>query len=113
MIKELREEFNKNFSEEKYKNYLQEIEDLHPGTLEFRLAETPIFIPKDFTQKMLAACEDIIDIIVAPNFKAHTDKSIPNTIVVPNENDDVSFIVFDFGIFIKFLIFKSLDLQFF
>ena len=98
MIKELREEFNKNFSEEKYKNYLQEIEDLHPGTLEFRLAETPIFIPKDFTQKMLAACEDIIDIIVAPNFKAHTDKSIPNTIVVPNENDDVSFIVFDFGI---------------
>ena len=98
MIKELREEFNKNFSEEKYKNYLQEIEDLHPGTLEFRLAETPIFIPKDFTQKMLAACEDIIDIIVAPNFKAHTDKSIPNNIVVPNENDDVSFIVFDFGI---------------
>ena len=98
MIKELRKEFNKNFSEEKYKNYLQEIEEIHPGTLEFRLAETPIFIPKDFTQKMLAACEDIIDIIVAPNFKADTDKSIPNNIVVPNENDDVSFIVFDFGI---------------
>ena len=98
MIKELRTEFNKNFSEEKYKNYLREIEDLYPGTLEFRLAETPIFIPKDFTQKMLAACEDIIDIIVAPNFKADTDKSIPNNIVVPNENEDVSFIVFDFGI---------------
>ena len=98
MIKELREEFNKNFSEEKYKNYLQEIEHLHPGTLEFRLAETPIFIPKDFTQKMLAACDDIIDIIVAPNFKADTDRSIPANIVVPNENDDVSFIVFDFGI---------------
>ena len=98
MIKELRQEFNKNFSEEKYKYYLQELENLHPGTLEFRLAETPIFIPKDFTQKMLDACDDIIDIIVAPNFTADTDKSIPKNIIVPNQNDDVAFIVFDFGI---------------
>ena len=98
MIKELRQEFNKNFSEQKYKSYLQELENDHPGTLEFRIAETPIFIPKDFTQKMLDACEDIIDIIVAPNFKADTDRSIPENIIVPNQNDDVAFIVFDFGI---------------
>jgi hypothetical protein len=29
----------------------RELENLHPGTLEFRNAETPRFIPKDFTQK--------------------------------------------------------------
>ncbi len=98
MIKELRQEFNQNFSEEKYKSYLQEIENLHPGTLEFRIAETPIFIPKDFTQKMLGACEHIIDIIVAPTFKTATDRSIPAEIKVPNETNDVAFIVFDFGI---------------
>ena len=98
MIKELRQEFNKNFSEEKYKSYLQELENPHPGTLEFRIAETPIFIPKDFTQKMLDACENIIDIIVSPNFIADTDRSIPDNIIVPNQNDDVAFIVFDFGI---------------
>lgn len=56
MQKELRQHFNDNFSQEKYAAYLQEIENLHPGTLEFRIAETPIFIPKDFTQKMLDAC---------------------------------------------------------
>src|SRR5665647_1449119 len=98
MQKELRHQFNKNFSQEKYKAYLQKLENLHPGTLEFRIAETPIFIPKDFTQKMLDACEDIIDIIVDPNFKALTKRSIPKDIIVANERDHADFIAFDFGI---------------
>ena len=98
MQKELRHQFNSNFSEEKYTGYEQELENLHPGSLEFRNAETPVFIPKDFTQKMLAACEDIIDVIVDPNFKKLTEKAIPKDITVANENDHAEFIAFDFGI---------------
>lgn len=98
MQKELRQEFNEKFSQEKYAKYIQELENLHPGTLDFRNAETPIFIPKDFTQKMLDACEDIIDIIVAPNFKALTERAIPKDIIVANDNDRTDFIAFDFGI---------------
>lgn len=98
MQKELRREFNNNFSEEKYIAYEQELESLHPGTLEFRNAETPVFIPKDFTQKMLGACEAIIDVIVNPNFKALTERAIPKDITVANENDHAEFIAFDFGI---------------
>jgi len=98
MQKELRHQFNSNFSEEKYTGYEQELENLHPGSLEFRNAETPVFIPKDFTQKMLAACEDIIDVIVDPNFKTLTEKAIPKDITVANENDHAEFIAFDFGI---------------
>ena len=98
MQKELRHQFNSNFSEEKYTRYEQELENLHPGSLEFRNAETPVFIPKDFTQKMLAACEDIIDVIVDPNFKTLTERAIPKDITVANENDHAEFIAFDFGI---------------
>jgi len=98
MQKELRHQFNSNFSEEKYTGYEQELENLHPGSLEFRNAETPVFIPKDFTQKMLAACEDIIDVIVDPDFKTLTEKAIPKDITVANENDHAEFIAFDFGI---------------
>jgi len=98
MQKNLRKKFNKNFSEEKYKLYLAELENLHPKTLDFRIAETPIFIPKDFTKKMLDACEDIIDIIVAPNFKTITEKSIPKNLHVANERSHTEFIAFDFGI---------------
>jgi len=98
MQKELRHQFNNNFSDEKYAAYLHELDSLHPGTIDFRNAETPIFIPKDFTQKMLDACEDIIDIIVAPNFKTLTKKSIPEGSIVAPEKDHSEFIAFDFGI---------------
>ena len=98
MQKILRDKFNSNFSQEKYENYLTELEAPHPGTLDFRIAETPIFIPKDFTKKMLDACEDIIDIIVAPNFKTLTDKSIPPELNIPNQKKHTEFIAFDFGI---------------
>ncbi len=98
MIKALRHNFNSNFTKEKYEAYMAKIEALHPGALDFRNAETPIFIPKAFTQKMLDACEDIIDVIVDPKFKAITERGIPENVKVPNENDHSHFIAFDFGI---------------
>ena len=98
MERSLREQFNKNFTEEKYKTYMDEVEALHPGALDFRNAETPIFINKDFKHKMLGACEDIIDVITAPNFKQLTERSIPAALLVPGEDSHSQFIVFDFGI---------------
>jgi hypothetical protein len=98
MQKELRQQFNANFSEEKYAAYLSELENLHPGTLDFKIAETPIFIPKEFTQQMLGACEDIIDVLLVPDFTSLTQKSIPTGSIVAPEKDHPEFLVFDFGI---------------
>ena len=98
MQKSLREKFNQNFTEEKYAAYMQKVEGIHPGSLDFRNAETPLFIPKDFTKKMLDACEDIIDVITAPNFKALTERSIPADVRVAGDEKHAQFIVFDFGI---------------
>lgn len=98
MQKELRQRFNSNFTEAKYEAYLQEIEALHPGALDFRNAETPVFVPKAFTQKMLDACEDIIDVIVQPGFSSLTARAIPKDINVPNESAFSDFIAFDFGV---------------
>jgi len=98
MQKDLRQAFNDQFTEEKYQRYMEEIENLHPGALDFRNAETPIFIPKDFTKKMLGACENILDVITADNFKSLTDRSIPTNIQVPGEDDYPQCLVFDFGI---------------
>lgn len=98
MIKELRRQFNTNFSKAKYEAYVQQIENLHPGALDFRNAETPIFIPKDFTKKMLDACEDIIDVITDEKFIALTNRGIPADIKIPNQNNHSQFIAFDFGI---------------
>ena len=98
MQKELRKRFNDNFSEEKYQAYISQLENLHHGALDFRNAETPIFIPADFTKKMLSACDDIIDVMTLPGFGALTDRSIPKNIIVPGETSYPDFIVFDFGV---------------
>ena len=99
MQKDLRAIFNANFTDEKYRAYMQKVDGLHPGALEFRNAETPIFIPKDFTKKMLDACNDILDVITAPNFKSITERSIPQNIRVPgDEGEHPECLVFDFGI---------------
>ncbi|MFC4261835.1 hypothetical protein ACFOWM_03000 [Ferruginibacter yonginensis] len=98
MQKDLRAAFNQQFTEAKYDAYMKQIDGISPGNLDFRNAETPIFIPKAFTQKMLHACEDIIDVIVAPNFKALTERSIPDDVRVPGDEKHPQVMVFDFGI---------------
>ncbi|MEC4630376.1 hypothetical protein VSS86_21860, partial [Bacillus safensis] len=68
------------------------------GPIEFRMAETPVFVPKGFKQQMLDACESIVDVITAPGFKSITEKAIPDNLRVPGENDHPHCIAFDFGI---------------
>lgn len=98
MIKALREQFNAHFTKEKYDAYMAKLENLHPGALDFRNAETPVFVPKEFTAKMLHACEDIIDVIVDPKFIELTERGIPANVKVPNESSHPECLVFDFGI---------------
>ncbi|MEP6512938.1 MAG: hypothetical protein ABJA79_03665 [Parafilimonas sp.] len=98
MISLLRKKFNENFTQEKYEAYLKELNAKHPGQLEFRVAETPVFVDKDFKEKILSACESIVDVITQFNFKSLTAHAIPPDIAVPDENDHAHFIAFDFGI---------------
>jgi len=98
MVPSMRKWFNENFTEEKYKVYLEELNAVHPGAIEFRIAETPVFVDKIFTDKMLSACESIVDVITQYNFKSLTSHAIPEDIKVPNENEYSDFIAFDFGV---------------
>lgn len=101
MIPQIRKEFNQNFTKEKYEAFLYELSNVHPDSIQFRVAETPLFIPKDFSKKVLDACESIVDIIADPKFKALTKDAVPKHTRVPGENDHSHFIAFDFGICIN------------
>jgi len=101
MIPALRKAYNEAFTKEKYEAFLTELHAAHPGQLDFRVAETPIFVPKDFTAKILDACESIVDIIADPSFKERTKNAIPENLQVPGENEHTHFIAFDFGICIN------------
>lgn len=98
MVPELRKKFNESFTKEKYEKFLLELNSKHPNAIDFRVAETPVFVDKDFKNKILSACESIVDVITQPNFLAITKNAIPEEIKVPNENNFSHFIAFDFGI---------------
>jgi hypothetical protein len=98
MIPELRRLFNEYFSEEKYKSYIQELNNIYPGQMDFRIAETPVFVPKDFTQKMLDTCESIIDVITDPSYLTISDAAIPKHLKVPAQDANPHFLIFDFAV---------------
>jgi len=97
MIPAQRQKYNLQFTEEKYQNFLTELQIGYPS-IPFRVAETPVFVPKALKEKLIAVGEEIISLIKQPNFKALTQKAIPTDWNVPNENEQPHFLTFDFGI---------------
>ena len=98
MVPSLREAFNRSFTQEKFDNFLNELDSRYPGAIDFRIAETPMFIDHAFRDKLISACENITDIITAPDFLEKTGRSIPVQDKVPNETAFPEMIAFDFGI---------------
>ena len=98
MIPSLRKEFNNNFTIEKYESFLNEIHNVYPGAIEFRIAETAVFVPKDFTKNSGCLREQLLISLLIQQFKALTKNAIPKGLEVPGENDHSHFIAFDFGV---------------
>lgn len=97
MIPEYRKKYNEAFSQEKY----QKIKDLlaeKSGVIpQFRVCESPIFLPKDFKEKLLDATETIITQI--QNIPEETlQKAVPENCRVPNDTSKPHFFTIDFGI---------------
>jgi len=101
MVPALRKAFNDAFTEQQYDAFLKDLNAPHPGAIEFRIAETPVFISRAFGDKMMDACETIIDLITDPGFKKITEKAIPPKDNVPRENSHSHFLALDFGVCIN------------
>lgn len=97
MIEKYRQNFNANFTGEKHQQFLKNLQEGYPE-IPFRVAETPIFIPKELKEKLIAAGEEIIALIKQDNFKTLTQSAIPKEWNVPNENAHPHFLTFDYGL---------------
>ena len=98
MITELRKAYNASFSAEKYEAFLTHLYGLYDHKPNFRIGETPVFIPDAFRDKLIQACEDITNVIVRPDFKDITEGALQPTHRVPHEDAHCTFLVVDFGI---------------
>ncbi|MDB5128383.1 hypothetical protein [Mucilaginibacter sp.] len=94
----IRTTFNQNFTEEKYADFLVDLNAGLKNSVEFRIAETPVFLTDDFRDKLLQAGEAIIETILKPGFKELSERAIPEKWRVANENGHSHFIALDFGV---------------
>lgn len=101
MISAIRSQFNAAFTKEKYQGLIDDLSRLHPGDLQFRVAETPVFLPRELKAKLENAAESIIDFILSPGFNEKMQAAIPKHLIVPGEPDFCEMISLDFGITIS------------
>lgn len=98
MIQPIRQSFNQLFDLAAYEGMLQEFEKHYPGALDFRVAETPVWVDRSFTQQLLDTCEYIVDRILEPDFIKVTQRSIPKQWEIPGHEGRPDFLAFDFGV---------------
>ena len=98
MIAPIRQRFNAEFKQENYQALLNWVEQQFNYRPPFRIAETPVFIPKSLKHKLIQACEDITDVIVRPDFKERSQGAVLAGQEVPGETPHTTFLQMDFGI---------------
>lgn len=98
MIASARQQFNQQFSEEKYKDFITDLDREFNYKIPFRVAESPVFVGKEFSTKLFKAANEIIDVIVQPDFKTKMKGALPVNLHVPSETNNSLFIALDFAV---------------
>ncbi len=98
MIPELRQAFNARFNSETYQAFLDWIAEQYHHRPPFRIAETPVFIPQYLKEQLEEACEELVDVIVRPDFKQLSESALVPGQIAPDETAHTTFLVLDFGV---------------
>ncbi len=69
MIPELRKKYNSEFTQKKYEDFLNDINTCLRFPTDFRISETPVFLPDDFAVELIIACNEIVEQIQTKEFK--------------------------------------------
>jgi hypothetical protein len=94
----VRKEYNTAFTEKKYQQMIADICEGIPGGIDFRLAETPVFIDIALRDQLLVAGKEIGNYITGPTFKESTQHALKQVATPPNETELPDCIVMDFAI---------------
>jgi hypothetical protein len=99
MIPSLRQQFNKNFTSDKYRALLRRVDDACGTHVQFRISETPCFFPKALIDRMAADGQELIrQLVDDPAYRAKSDEAVPASFKVPNEPAHPMFVQVDFGL---------------
>jgi hypothetical protein len=99
MVPALREEFNRNFTPAKYQSLLQSLDKISETHIEYRVSETPCFLPKPLVDQMSDYGRDLIlQLVNNLNYRKLSDVSVPAKYNVANESPLPMWVAVDFGL---------------
>ncbi|MER3523424.1 MAG: hypothetical protein C4326_04985 [Ignavibacteria bacterium] len=99
MIHELRAWYNSHFTQEKYRLFLARLDAVCGMHIEFKVSETPFFLPSALMSAMAEAGRAMLHQLVNDaDYLAKARRTIPEQFCVPNEARHPLFAAVDFGI---------------
>jgi hypothetical protein len=98
MIPELRKKFNSEFDEGTYQKFVRELNTHLKYPVDFRIAETPIFLSQEMQSQLISACDQLLQQIRTDDFIKKSQNALPAHLKVPNEDSHPQFLQIDFAI---------------
>jgi hypothetical protein len=98
MIRTLRRAYNASYTDEKYRDYQKRLEARGRTTIPFRLAETPVFLPPELRDEMVAASLEIFRQLSTPEALERSKTAVPKHLDVPGCPELPTFAVTDFAV---------------
>src|SRR5574341_1401422 len=98
MIPALREQYNAQFTEAKYQAFLRALDDAAGTKIDFRVCETPVFLPNALLQEMQKSAMEIIGQLDTPAYRRESERAVPASYRVPHDDPHPLFVQVDFAV---------------
>jgi hypothetical protein len=98
MIPALRQRYNAAFTAPAYAAFLAELNTAVYWPVDFRVAESPLFLDEPVTRELSRAAADILGQLATPAFRTHAATAIPAGLAVPAETPFPHFLAVDFAL---------------
>src|SRR3954454_3443002 len=99
MVPEFRKRFNRSFTKQKYHQFLDGLHQACQSPVQFRVCETPCFLPAPLLQEMVdAGKEMVLQLVNDAEYRRKSEITVPLKWDVPNEDAHPLFVQVDFGL---------------
>ena len=98
MVPSLRKKYNSEFTQDKYSAFEFDLYTSQRFPVDFRVAETPLFLSKELTDLLIKASNEVLAELRSPEYLKQSLAAIPKGFRVPGEDEHPAFLQIDFAL---------------
>lgn len=98
MVPEIRRAYNAGFTDERYESFKRDLERSAGCPSQFRLSETPVFLPDRLTRELVEAAHDVLAAVTSEEYLRQAGRAVPPGLNVPGDEGHTVFFQVDFAV---------------